>query len=107
MFNAVVHSSSASAPMSEREDILQANYIQQNFKKNPFPGALTEWLQINLRGYHICARQHLFIPTQKADYFANFFASPALISFFYNASGLISFDGFASKMIKEFNSNSC
>lgn len=83
----------------EREDTRKANYVLQHFKDNRFTGALTQSIEMTLRDYKICARQHRLTESQKADYFVNILDGPARTFFFNNASELMPFEEMAEVMI--------
>ena len=91
---------------SDRDDTRKANYVLQHFKDNRFTGALTQTIEMTLRDYNICARQHRLTQSQKADYFVNILDGPARTFFFNNSSESMPFEEMAEMMIGEFNSNS-
>ena len=87
------------------EDTRKASYVSQHFRDNRFKGGLKQSIELTLRDYNICSRQHRLSPSQKADYFVNILDGPARTIFFNNAQDDMSFEQMAEMMVAEFNSN--
>ena len=87
------------------EDTRKASYVSQHFRDNQFKGGLTQSIDLTLRDYNICSRQHRLSPSQKADCFVNILDGPARTFFFNKAQDDMSFEQMAEMMVAEFNSN--
>ena len=108
--NAAVRSTASPGNISTRtpphgDDTRKANYVLQQFKDNRFSGDLGQSIELTLRDYNVCSRQHRLSTTQKADYFVNLLDGPARTFFFNNARDDMQFEEMAEMMTKEFNSN--
>ena len=91
---------------SDGDDSRKATYIFQYFKDNNFTGDLSQSIEMTLRDYNVCSRQHRLSTKQKADFFINVLSGPARTFFFNNARDNMSFEEMARMMTGEYNSDS-
>ena len=91
--------------LGDYDDTRKASYVQQYFKDRKFTGDLTQSIELVLRDYNVCARQHKLSRTQMADYFVNILDGPARTFFFNNARNEMTFSDMASMMVREYNSD--
>ena len=73
------------AGQSDSDDSRKATNVLQYFKDNKFTGDLSQSIEMTLRDYKVCARQHRLNLKQKADFFINVLSGPARTFFFKNA----------------------
>lgn len=86
---------------SERDDTQKASYIFQHFKFSRFTGEQSQPIELMLREYNFCARQHRLSPSQKADYFFIALDGPARTFIFNNARDDMSFQEMTKLMDTE------
>ena len=86
-------------------DSRKATNVFQYFKDNKFTGDISQSIELSIRDYNVCARQHNLTTKQKADFFINVLADPARTFFFNNADDNMIFDEMARMMIREYNSD--
>ena len=91
---------------SDSNDSRKATNVFQYFKDNKFTGDLSQSIEMTLRDYNVCARQHRLSIRQKADFFINVLSGPARTFFFNNARDDMSFEEMARMMVREYNSDS-
>ena len=87
---------------SEGGDTRKASGVNMHFKDRKFNGNVLQSIDLHIRDYNVCARQHKLSPTQKADFFSNILDGPARTFFFNNARDDMTFDDMASLMISEY-----
>eukprot|EP00171_Calliarthron_tuberculosum_P022446 IDg22446t1 len=59
------------------EDTRKATYVHQHFSGRKFTGDLSQSIELLLRDYETCARQHRLSESQKSDYLINVLEGPA------------------------------
>ena len=93
--------------MAERNfnDSQKATNVFNYFKDNMFTGDLSQSIDMTLRDFNVCARQHRLSNRQKADFFINVLAGPARTFFFNNATDTMDFEEMAKMMVLEYNSD--
>ena len=91
--------------LGDYDDTRKASYVQQYFKDRKFTGDLSQSIELVLRDYNVCARQHKLSRAQMADYFVNVLDGPARTFFFNNARNEMTFSEMASMMVREYNSD--
>ena len=91
---------------SDGDDSRKATNVFQYFKDNKFSGELSQSIEMTLRDYNVCTRQHRLSARQKADFFINVLSGPARTFFFNNARDDMSFEEMAQMMVMEYNSDS-
>ena len=87
------------------DDTRKASYVHQHCKDRKFTGDITQSMELFLRDYNVCTRQHKLSPTQQADYFVNILEGPARTFFFNHARSDMNFQEMAAMMIREYNSD--
>lgn len=90
----------------ELNDLRKTSSVFQYFKESKFTGDIRQSIELTLRDYNVCARQHNPTLNQKAYFFVNVLAHPARPFFFNHARDDMSFDEMAQLIIDEYNSNS-
>lgn len=98
---------SPSRPESDADDSMKATNVFQHFKDSKFTGDLSQsdCIDMTLRDYNVCARQHRLSARQKAEFFINVLSSPARTFFFNNARNDMTFEEMANMMVREYNSD--
>ena len=94
------------AGQSDGDDSRKATYVFQYFMDNKFTGDLSQSIEMTLRDYNVCFRQHRLSTNQKAEFFINVLSGPARTFFFNNARDDMSFEEKARIMTGEYNSDS-
>ena len=89
----------------DTNDSRKATNVFQYFKDSKFTGDIKQSIELTIRDYNVCARQHKLTPKQKADFFVNVLADPARTFFFNNARDDMTFEQMADMMVKEYNSD--
>ena len=89
----------------DSNDSRKATNVFQYFKDSKFTGDMNQSIELTIRDYNVCARQHKLSQKQKADFFVNVLADPARTFFFNNARDDMTFDEMARMMVKEYNSD--
>ena len=95
----------APAPPNDYDDTRKASYVHQYFKDRKFTGNIRQSINLALRDYAVCARQHKLSRTQLAEYFVNILDGPARTFFFNNAQEGMSFEDMGNMMLREYNSD--
>ena len=88
------------------EDTRKATYVHQHFSGRKFAGDLSQSVELLLRDYETCARQHRLTSGQKADYFSNVLEGPALTFFLNTYVPGMTYEEISEAMKREYNSDS-
>lgn len=87
----------------DQNEFRKATNVFQYFKDNKFTGDISQSIELVIRYYSLCARQHNLTSKQKADFFFNVLADPARTFYFNNARHNMMFVQIASMTVKEYN----
>ena len=86
---------------SDHDDRKKASYVQQCFKDRKFTDDLTQSIELVLKDYNVCARQHKLSRAQMADYLINVLDGSARTFFFNNVQDDMAFAKTTSLMVCE------
>ena len=91
---------------TEGADTRKANYVSQQFAGRKFKGDLKQSIDLLLRDYEACARQHQLTAAQKAEYFINTLEGPARTYHLNHFVFGMTYDEVAEMMRREYDSDS-
>ena len=92
-------------PFKRDDRSKKASSVYSQLKDSRFSGDISQSLELTIRDYNVCARQHGLSPTEKADLFINAFTEPARTYFYMNANDSMKFEEMVEMMMVEYDSD--